>query len=89
MLLLTDFSDSGNAAATVVPRDLVTVEIAPLSFAFETISANERMNTLMNHELVHVATMDQAAGPRSVLPRCSAARWRRSPTTRNRSSISL
>src|SRR6185295_18448342 len=36
--------------------------IAPLSFAFETIAANERMNTIMNHELVHVATMDQAAG---------------------------
>ena len=62
ILLLTDFSDSGNAAATVVPRDVVTVQIAPLSFAFETIAGNERMNTIMNHELVHVATMDQAAG---------------------------
>ncbi len=62
MLLLTDISDSGNAAATVVPRDVVTVEIAPLNFAFETISGNERMNILMNHELVHIATMDQAAG---------------------------
>src|SRR6476660_5907234 len=62
LLLLTDISDSGNAAATVVPRDVVTVEIAPLNFAFETISGNERMNILMNHELVHIATMDQAAG---------------------------
>ena len=35
--------------------------MAPLSFAFETITANERMNMIMNHELVHVATMDQAA----------------------------
>jgi hypothetical protein len=30
-------------------------------FSFETLAANERMNTIMNHELVHVATMDQAA----------------------------
>ena len=60
MLLLTDISDSGNAAASTVPRDVVTVEIAPLNFAFETISGNERMNILMNHELVHIATMDQA-----------------------------
>jgi hypothetical protein len=62
ILLLTDISDSGNAGATVVPRDVVTVEISPLNFAFETIAGNERMNILMNHELVHIATMDQAAG---------------------------
>jgi hypothetical protein len=61
-VLLADFSDSGNAGATSVPRDLVTVQIAPLSYAFETITANERLNTIMNHELVHVAAMDQAAG---------------------------
>ena len=61
-LLLTDFSDTGNAGASVVPRNTLTVDIAPLNFAFETIAGNERMNIIMNHELVHVATMDQAAG---------------------------
>ncbi len=61
-VLLADFSDYGGAGATSVPRDSVSVQIAPLSYAFETITANERMNTIMNHELVHVATMDQAAG---------------------------
>ena len=61
-LLLADFSDSGNAGASVVPRNTLTVQIAPLNFAFETIAGNERMNIIMNHELVHVATMDQAAG---------------------------
>ena len=60
-VLLVDFSDSGNASATVVPRNLLTVQIAPLSFAFETLAANERLNTIMNHEMVHIATMDQAA----------------------------
>jgi len=62
-VLLVDFSDEGNASAGSVPRDNVTVQIAPLSLAFETLAANERMNTIMNHELVHVAAMDQAAGP--------------------------
>lgn len=61
-VLLTDFSDFGNAGATSVPRDAVTLKIAPLSFAYETFTANERMNYLMNHELVHVVTMDQATG---------------------------
>jgi hypothetical protein len=60
--LLWDFSDAGNASTNTVPRNLITVEIAPLSFAFETIVANERMNWLMNHELAHAAAMDQA-GP--------------------------
>jgi hypothetical protein len=61
-VLLTDFADFGNAGASSVPRDAVTLKIAPLSFAFETFTANERMNYLMNHELAHVANMDQTAG---------------------------
>jgi len=61
-VLLLDLSDSGNAGASSVPNDLVSVQIAPLGFSFETLAANERLNTIMNHELVHVATMDQAAG---------------------------
>src|SRR5688500_13286828 len=59
-VLLADFEDYGNAGVSVVPRSTMMVQIAPLSFAFETMAANERMNTIMNHELVHVATMDQA-----------------------------
>jgi hypothetical protein len=62
-VLLTDFADFGNAGAESVPHNLVTVKLAPLSFAFETFTANERMNYLMNHELVHIATADRAAGP--------------------------
>jgi hypothetical protein len=61
-VLLLDLTDSGNAGASSVPNDLVSVQIAPLGFSFETLAANERLNTIMNHELVHVATMDQAAG---------------------------
>ena len=61
-VLLIDLSDAGNASAGTVPRNIMSVQIAPLNFAFETMAANERMTTLMNHELVHVMTMDQAAG---------------------------
>jgi len=68
-VLLVDLSDSGNAGASSVPHDLVRVQIAPLGFTFETLAANERMNTIMNHELVHVATMDQAAASDKVFRR--------------------
>ena len=60
-VLLLDLEDSGNASATAVPRDSLMIQVAPLSFAFETIAGNDRMNIIMNHELVHVVAMDQAA----------------------------
>ncbi|HEY7059785.1 MAG TPA: hypothetical protein VH458_24795, partial [Vicinamibacterales bacterium] len=60
-VLLVDFSDAGNASATVVPRNNLLVDISPLSYEFETLATNERLNTIMNHELVHIATMDPAA----------------------------
>ncbi len=46
-VLLTDFSDSGNAGASSVPHDTLRIQIAPLSFTFETIVARERMATIM------------------------------------------
>jgi hypothetical protein len=61
-VLLTDFADTGNAGATAVPRDFVGVQIAPLSASLETLATNERMNVIMNHELVHVAAMDESSG---------------------------
>ncbi|HJS57633.1 MAG TPA: hypothetical protein VKA01_05960 [Vicinamibacteria bacterium] len=58
-VLLLDLQDSGNASAGAVPRNSLNVQLAPLHFTFETMLANERMNTLMNHELVHIATNDK------------------------------
>ncbi len=58
LVLLKDFYDYGNAAAGAAPRNSLAFDIAPLSLAFETYPASERMYSLMNHELIHVATMD-------------------------------
>ncbi len=60
-VILVDFSDRGNASAGAVPRNLLILQMAPLSFVYEIISANERMNWLLNHELVHIALADQTA----------------------------
>lgn len=57
-VLLKDFGDYGNAAARASPNNAILVDIAPLSQTFETFSPGERFFTLMNHEPVHVATMD-------------------------------
>jgi hypothetical protein len=57
-VMLTDFSDYSNASAGVVPNNSIGMDVAPLSRIFETFSASERVYMMMNHELVHVATMD-------------------------------
>ena len=57
-VMLKDFGDYGNAGARSNPNNALIVDIAPLSFSFETFVASERMFALMNHELVHVAQMD-------------------------------
>jgi hypothetical protein len=57
-VLLKDFSDYGNAAALGSPSNMVLLDVAPLSLSMETFSPGERMFTLTNHELAHVAAID-------------------------------
>ena len=60
-VFLTDFSDYGGGAAWTAPRNTLFADVGPASMAFETHPAAERMVSLMNHELVHVATGDVAS----------------------------
>jgi hypothetical protein len=59
-VLLQDFADYGNALAYAAPRGTLIIDVAPLSRAFETSPASERMYSTMNHELVHVVQSDIA-----------------------------
>ncbi len=61
-ILLKDLSDYGGAAAGVAPHSRLVFDIAPQSRAFETYPASERMYSLMNHEMVHIATGDVSGG---------------------------
>ncbi len=61
LLFLHDFGDTGNAGASAVPNDHVTITIAPFPYAFEVVLGNERMNWMANHELIHVLAVDEAA----------------------------
>jgi hypothetical protein len=58
-VFVKDYSDYGNASAGVLPSNSIAIDVAPPSFTFETLTPDERMCAAMNHELVHVATMDQ------------------------------
>lgn len=59
-MLMTDFTDYGNAGATPLPRNIIMVDIGPRSLAFETAASAERLWTWMNHELVHLSGTDMA-----------------------------
>src|SRR5689334_17768251 len=68
-VLLADLADYGNASTWSAPHNTAFFSIAPLSHAFETYPASERMYSLMNHELVHVVQGDIATD--------EDRRWRR------------
>jgi hypothetical protein len=57
-ILLQDTSDYGNANAYAAPHGILVFDVGPLSHAFETFPASERMYSLMNHELIHVMGND-------------------------------
>jgi WD40-like Beta Propeller Repeat len=59
-VLLEDFGDYGHGAAGTVPTNFINVGIAPFSYTYETLPANERMTWIMNHESIHIVMGDNA-----------------------------
>lgn len=59
-MFIHDAQDYGNAGADVLPRNFINLGMAPLNYAFEMAPANERINSTLHHELVHVVTNDHA-----------------------------
>lgn len=64
-LFLQDFSDWGNGGATAIPKNLVFLELSPFQHTYDMMPGYERMSLIMNHELVHVVTMDKPVGSAS------------------------
>ncbi|HSN68568.1 MAG TPA: hypothetical protein VLV48_04950, partial [Thermoanaerobaculia bacterium] len=62
VILMQDFGDYGHGGTSTVPWNYISIGIEPFDYVYETMPANERMNWLMHHELVHVVATDKAAG---------------------------
>ncbi len=60
-IFLQDFSDYGHGGTSSMPWNTVDIGLEPFDCVYETQPANERMNWLMNHELVHLLTTDQSS----------------------------
>ncbi len=61
-ILMQDFGDYGHGGTSTVPGNYINIGIEPFDYVYDTMPANERMNWLMHHELVHVVATDKASG---------------------------
>jgi hypothetical protein len=61
VVLFQDFGDYGHGGTSTVPWNYLSIGIEPFDYVYETMPANERMNWLMHHELVHVVATDKGA----------------------------
>jgi len=58
-ILLHDFNDYGGGGTSTIPWNFILLGMEPMDYVYETQPSNERMNWLMNHELVHVVATDK------------------------------
>jgi len=61
VVLMQDFGDYGHGGTSTVPWNYVSIGIEPFDYVYDTMPANERINWLMHHELVHVVATDKGA----------------------------
>lgn len=59
-IYFNDNDDFGYAGTTTIPNNWLTLGIEPFEYVYDTCPTNERMNWVMNHELLHVVASDQA-----------------------------
>jgi hypothetical protein len=61
VILMQDFGDFGHGGTSTVPWNYISIGIEPFDQIYDVMPANERMNWLMHHELVHVVATDKAS----------------------------
>ncbi len=57
-----DYSDYGSAAAATLPANYIKLELSPLEPGYENTPYTERLEWLINHELVHIFVNDFVSG---------------------------
>jgi hypothetical protein len=56
-----DIYDYGFGSATSIPQNYIRIEIEPFESGYEIVQYNDRIQWLINHELVHILISDQAS----------------------------
>lgn len=58
-MMLSDWNDDGNAGVSPLPRNLISINIAPMNMTYYTSPAMERYAHLFRHEYTHVVMTDR------------------------------
>src|SRR5579859_3867036 len=61
-VLMHDLWHYGNAGASPLPENHITIGIEPYSHEYESAPAPERVVSSLNHEMAHIVTVDNATG---------------------------
>jgi hypothetical protein len=61
-VLMHDLWHYGNAGASPIPENHITIGIEPYAHDYESAPAPERMTSSLNHEMAHIVTVDKPAG---------------------------
>ena len=59
-VLMHDLWQYGNAGASPLPENHITLGIAPDNHEYESLPTQERITSALNHEMVHLVTTDKA-----------------------------
>jgi len=59
-VLMHDLWHYGNAGASPIPQNHITIGIEPYAHDYESAPAPERMVSSLNHEMAHIVTVDKA-----------------------------
>ena len=59
-VLMHDLWHYGNAGASPLPENHITVGLAPYGHEYESAPAQERIISSLNHEMTHIVTVDKA-----------------------------
>ncbi|HTY05230.1 MAG TPA: hypothetical protein VMC86_01830 [Gemmatimonadales bacterium] len=59
-VLMHDLWHYGNAGASPIPQNHITIGIEPYAHDYESAPAPERMTSSLNHEMAHIVTVDKA-----------------------------
>ena len=60
-VFLRDWQDSGGGSTYFAPHNLITLDVAPSYFPYETFTSADKFEAFAVHELTHLATTDRAS----------------------------
>ncbi len=63
MMMVSDWADDGNGGVSSIPKNLISIEMAPINFSYFVAPSTERYHHLFRHEYTHTVMTDKTAAP--------------------------